>query len=149
MLKSAYQKSGGYANLLRCEDYFMWRKLAQYGNFYIITDPLIKYRLLSDSLNKTLDDSYVNNVLLVKLDSLSKKNGYTEKDIELINDEIKSHIIEKESEGEIQFSFMGNILLNLFNLITRITSNYKIALYSITFLRNSLTFFKILFSKKK
>ena len=58
MKKDAYVKAGGYQPLLRAEDYFLWNRMRLMGEFYIFKEPLIKYRLLQDSLSHTLDDNF-------------------------------------------------------------------------------------------
>ena len=80
MKKDAYVKAGGYQPLLRAEDYFLWNRMRLMGEFYIFKEPLIKYRLLQDSLSHTLDDNF-NKKLGRKLESYFIKPIISEIDI--------------------------------------------------------------------
>lgn len=91
MKKDAYVKAGGYQPLLRAEDYFLWNRMRLMGEFYIFKEPLIKYRLLQDSLSHTLDDNF-NKKLGRKLDSYFIKPIISEIDIIEINDFISTNL---------------------------------------------------------
>ena len=89
--KDAYVKAGGYQPLLRAEDYFLWNRMRLMGEFYIFKEPLIKYRLLQDSLSHTLDDNF-NKKLGRKLESYFIKPIISEIDIIEINDFISTNL---------------------------------------------------------
>ena len=91
MKKVAYVKAGGYQPLLRAEDYFLWNRMRLMGEFYIFKEPLIKYRLLQDSLSHTLDDNF-NKKLGRKLESYFIKPIISEIDIIEINDFISTNL---------------------------------------------------------
>ncbi|UVO59329.1 glycosyltransferase [Bacteroides fragilis] len=91
MKKDAYVKAGGYQPLLRAEDYFLWNRMRLMGEFYIFKEPLIKYRLLQDSLSHTLDDNF-NKKLGRKLESYFIKPIISEFDIIEINDFISTNL---------------------------------------------------------
>ena len=91
MKKDAYVKAGGYQPLLRAEDYFLWNRMRLMGEFYIFREPLIKYRLLQDSLSHTLDDNF-NKKLGRKLESYFIKPIISEIDIIEINDFISTNL---------------------------------------------------------
>lgn len=91
MKKDAYVKAGGYQSLLRAEDYFLWNRMRLMGEFYIFKEPLIKYRLLQDSLSHTLDDNF-NKKLGRKLESYFIKPIISEIDIIEINDFISTNL---------------------------------------------------------
>ena len=91
MKKDAYVKAGGYQPLLRAEDYFLWNRMRLMGEFYIFKEPLIKYRLLQDSLSHTLDDNF-NKKLGRKLESYFIKPIISEIDLIEINDFISTNL---------------------------------------------------------
>ena len=91
MKKDAYVKAGGYQPLLRAEDYFLWNRMRLMGEFYIFKEPLIKYRLLQDSLSHTLEDNF-NKKLARKLYSYFIKPIISEIDIIEINDFISTNL---------------------------------------------------------
>ena len=91
MKKDAYVKAGGYQPLLRAEDYFLWNRMRLMVEFYIFKEPLIKYRLLQDSLSHTLDDNF-NKKLGRKLESYFIKPIISEIDIIEINDFISTNL---------------------------------------------------------
>ena len=91
MKKDVYVKAGGYQPLLRAEDYFLWNRMRLMGEFYIFKEPLIKYRLLQDSLSHTLDDNF-NKKLGRKLESYFIKPIISEIDIIEINDFISTNL---------------------------------------------------------
>lgn len=118
MKKDAYVKAGGYQPLLRAEDYFLWNRMRLMGEFYIFKEPLIKYRLLQDSLSHTLDDNF-NKKLGRKLESYFIKPIISEIDIIEINDFISTNlpknriISHMSSKRKIRlFSFLKIIFLN-------------------------------------
>lgn len=53
--RDAYNSTYGYLNLRACEDRLLWSSLIKKGKFWVIEEPLIKYRLLSTSLSHAYD----------------------------------------------------------------------------------------------
>ena len=51
MRREAYEKAGGYIPIRKSQDLLFWSRLAKHGNFYNISEPLGKYRVLSTSLD--------------------------------------------------------------------------------------------------
>ena len=51
MRRDAYELSGGYVPIAKCEDRVFWSRLAKHGKFYNIISPLGNYRLLQNSLS--------------------------------------------------------------------------------------------------
>ncbi|MGM1056997.1 MAG: glycosyltransferase family 2 protein [Bacteroidota bacterium] len=67
ILKSALIQINGYEINVRqdFEDYYLWHRLKKMGKFYNIPEPLIKYRLLENSLSRGGTKEYfaaVNNI---------------------------------------------------------------------------------------
>lgn len=116
MKKDAYVKAGGYQPLLRAEDYFLWNRMRLMGEFYIFKEPLIKYRLLQDSLSHTLDDNF-NKKLGRKLESYFIKPIISEIDIIEINDFISTNLPKNR-------------------IISHMSSKRKIRLFSMMYLES-------------
>ena len=57
--KDVYDKCGGYLPLLSGQDKILWARMQGYGKFYNIKQPLIKYRILSESVSHIVDHSSV------------------------------------------------------------------------------------------
>ena len=140
ILKKAYEKSGGYVNLIRGEDNYLWRKLSKYGSFYIIKEPLIKYRLLPNSLNKTLDKSYIN-ILSHRLEKLIDINNY-EEEICIINAEISKHLIINKLNYKNRYPFTERIKYKIISKIGKIAVRNKVIFYSLLFIKNFETLCK-------
>ena len=74
MSKKAYILAGGYQNLEPLEDYFLWNKMAMHGLIRNIPTPLIQYRLLTNSVSRSLTQcSYdtLKNFLLQNIENIS------------------------------------------------------------------------------
>lgn len=54
MRKTAYELAGGYIDLELLEDLHLWIKLSKHGDFYNISSPLLKYRVLSNSISRSI-----------------------------------------------------------------------------------------------
>lgn len=91
MLRDKYVLSGGYAGIIRAEDNFLWKKLMKYGDFYMIKDPQIKYRLLPGSLSHSLNSKF-DKLLNMFLENKLKKTNVTEADVEDINNFILENL---------------------------------------------------------
>lgn len=51
MQKKAYDLTGGYKNVQPFEDLFLWLSLSKYGKLHNLKMPLIKYRILENSVS--------------------------------------------------------------------------------------------------
>lgn len=55
--RDAYIKTCGYQDVKSAQDRILWSKMAKYGDFSIISEPLIKYRWIQTSLSHMIDQS--------------------------------------------------------------------------------------------
>lgn len=93
--KKTLVKVGGYSKIIKqyFEDYFLWNLLIKEGKFHTITQPLIKYRLLNNSLS-----TRVSKELIFKLSELVQKIYITESDYkELLEIRNEAKIVNYEN----------------------------------------------------
>lgn len=88
MRKDAYVKAGGYQSLLRAEDFLLWSRMIKYGKFSIVKYPLVKYRLLPNSLTNSMSDFFNDNFPKVYRSCIDKEKISFD-DIQEINAFIK------------------------------------------------------------
>ena len=55
--KEVYENTCGYQDIKSAQDRILWSKMAKYGKFHIINEPLIKYRWIQSSLSHSIDPS--------------------------------------------------------------------------------------------
>ena len=55
--KDVYEKTCGYQDIKSAQDRILWSKMAKYGKFHIIYEPLINYRWIQSSLSHAIDPS--------------------------------------------------------------------------------------------
>ena len=119
--RDAYLKTQGYPNTRRAEDVLLWSKLGKMGRFKNLHKPLIKYRLLNDSLGHGDDMNSPYFSLMVKLkDKMCADEKFEEQDIKLFNEiaRLIPRINTTHSNNNIQgnnsemrfFSFMKSFL---------------------------------------
>ena len=119
--KIALVKVGGYSKIIKqyFEDYFLWNLLIKEGKFHTITKPLIKYRLLNNSLS-----SRVSEKLIFKLRELVQKINITKSDYnELLKIRNESKIVNHENNTtKMKFSLLVDKIYLLPDLICLLKS---------------------------
>lgn len=95
-LKEAYDKVGGYVELIISEDFYLWNKMKGCGKFYNLCIPLLYYRIVYTSLSHTLSHEFHIHVNkeIYKMSCLDK---VTEHDIHDMNTYISNNIIYDKS----------------------------------------------------
>ena len=53
--RDVYERTCGYQDIKSAQDRVLWSKMAKYGRFSIIKEPLIKYRWIETSLSHVID----------------------------------------------------------------------------------------------
>ncbi len=92
-----YLKVGGYNNIRLIQDYLLFLKMCDYGDLALWNYPLIKYRLLSESVSNRIKKSPYNNILYAINRKISQDKGAVEKDIEMFN--TVYNLIEKTDDS--------------------------------------------------
>ena len=116
MRKQAYIKAGGYQPVKKNEDLILWSRLARYGKFHNISEPLGKYRLLPTSLDHA-HNPYENiikafcvkiikdqNIQLEDIEQFNNLYQYSKKDIQ------KSQLQYKKTKQEIIYNLLAKII---------------------------------------
>jgi glycosyltransferase involved in cell wall biosynthesis len=85
--KSVIPKINPYDEQLIFEDWDLWLKLSLEHDFFIIEEPLVKYRILSTSMSSSLKDSHrkIKDIILI----LSKYKGLWLETDQIINGQLK------------------------------------------------------------
>ena len=102
MRKKAYNLTGGYQNIQPFEDLFLWLSLSKYGKLHNLKMPLIKYRILENSVSHQLTN-YEKN----KLFEFLSKNYYNNR----FNDSIELAYSKLYKEIKLQSSRQESINL--------------------------------------
>ena len=83
----AYRKTQGYPNARRAQDRLFWSKLAQHGRFINLVNPLIKYRMITDSLSHKRDENSIYYRLMMLLGTKIVMDAeFHNEDLRLYND---------------------------------------------------------------
>ena len=102
MRKKAYNLTSGYQNIQPFEDLFLWLSLSKYGKLHNLKMPLIKYRILENSVSHQLTN-YEKN----KLFEFLSKNYYNNR----FNDSIELAYSKLYKEIKLQSSRQESINL--------------------------------------
>ncbi len=137
--KDIYDRTCGYLDIKSAQDRILWSKMAKYGKFAIIKEPLIKYRWLTTSLSHIIDNK---NLYAIELERVRQKLCTTDKiaqcDIVLHNRLYKIASKRYSHNGTVfTQSVEGKIALLLSNII-----GFKITEKFIIFLKNIYAYIK-------
>jgi len=82
----SYRKAGGYYPLRSAQDRILWSRLLQQGKFANLMEPLIKYRVLNNSVSHVIQENsiYGNMIELIRKKICSDLE-YNAEDVELHN----------------------------------------------------------------
>jgi len=89
MRTEAYRKSIGYLNIQPFEDHVLWLSVARFGKLHNFRYPLLKYRILSESLSRTVSREQQKNLFNYLRKKMSKGH-LDEEDIKKYQDFYKS-----------------------------------------------------------
>lgn len=116
MRRDIYEKVGGYMDLEPLEDLFLWMNLGKHGVLKNISTPLINYRVLKNSVSRSISDLHYN-LLIQELNILSDKYLITE------NDLMKFKLLYKSKKSEIKDSLLEESKVNINTLKSRFEIN--------------------------
>lgn len=139
MRKKTYEQVGGYAGIIRAEDYFLWNRLIKKGKFKIVKYPLMKYRIIPEALSNTMS-SYFNLNFSSFYKPFIEKSIVTFEDEKVINDFIRNEILSDVLKRKNPVRRIENVLLKLFMLIF----SYKVSFKIVLFVKNIYGFVLIL-----
>lgn len=82
----AYKKCGGYYPLRSAQDKILWSRMVKLGKVVNLSEALIKYRMVPDSITHVLDynSAYGKMIELIRK-KMCKDDGYNEEDVKLHN----------------------------------------------------------------
>ena len=83
--REAYIESGGYLPIRNGQDRVLWPKLLRYGKVYNITEPLLNYRLLDDSISHLADNSPYKEILEPLRRKIANDEIVDDEDVQLLN----------------------------------------------------------------
>lgn len=83
--REAYLASGGYLNIRTGQDLVLWGRMARFGKFANIPEPLIKYRVQRNSIGRKLRQENYNACLVQLRKKIIEDEVVDPKDIELLN----------------------------------------------------------------
>ena len=83
-----------YDNVCAAEDYLLWLKIAQKGKIGVINKPLVKYRILQDSLSRRIDNqNFYYFILMLLVNKFSLQTTITDKESQIFSN-IYKHLKE-------------------------------------------------------
>lgn len=96
MRRDSYIKAGGYPCLIRVEDNLLWKRLRKEGTLHIIEYPLVKYRIINESLTNSMPSEFWG-MFEQYIQPYIEINSLTEIEYEEINSFIKKHIVKNRT----------------------------------------------------
>lgn len=122
MQKKAYDLTVGYKNVQPFEDLFLWLSLSKYGKLHNLKMPLIKYRVLGNSVSHELP-SYEKNILFEFLSKNFHDNRFSDS-VEIMYSKLYEEIKLQLSRQEIK-----NVIKNEEEKL--LTSRFEKMLYTV------------------
>lgn len=143
MRKSAYLESGGYENLQLLEDLHLWMKLSKLGKLANLSTPLLKYRILNNSISRSILQKHYNEIIKFLI---SNENALSEFHVQEVNYMYKlAKNIAKEKktivESPIEFSPNTKLELTVYNGLRKLKLSEKITESVVCMLKNIMMFF--------
>lgn len=80
-----YKKTGGYCDIRLFQDWLLFRKMSEFGNLALMPCPLIKYRLLPNSVAHRVEESPYLPVILEFQKKIILEKGAVQEDIQMFN----------------------------------------------------------------
>lgn len=121
-----YRKTGGYDDVRYFQDWLLFRKISDYGLLALMPKPLIKYRLLPNSVaHRMIKSPYLNILNALKM-KIVKDRGLVKEDLKLYN--AVYNLLSKDSvDNELIFKrdLQNNIYL-FFSKIMGHDYSYKL-----------------------
>lgn len=84
--RDVYIKSGGYLPIRNGQDRVLWPKMLKYGKVYNIPEPLLKYRVLNDSVSHLSFNSAYKPTLVALRRKIANDEIVDDEDIKILND---------------------------------------------------------------
>lgn len=114
----SYKKSGGYCDIRLFQDTLLFRRLSDYGKLSLMPIPLIKYRILSNSVSHRIHNSPYARIIEELKRKIVRDKGYVEQDIYIFNllyaqigkSQSEDHIIYKPSFSDRVYDFLDLFL---------------------------------------
>lgn len=128
---SAYRKVGGYSGVRFFQDYLLFRQLSDYGQIALLKEPLIKYRILPNSVaQKALTSNYYG-ILNAYVHKIILDKGTIPEDIDTFNKLYES--IPNSKTGTISPFFKGkrDIIFDLLKSVLGKKRAYSIMLWGV------------------
>jgi len=143
MRKNAYVSSGGYKDLEPLEDLYLWIKLSKQGKLHNLSSPLLKYRILNNSISRSISKKRYNQIikyLIYNVNCLSENNI-----LELNGMYQKAKIEAKENDlynnSSDTFISNSNLEFNIYQKLRRVKLPESSIEIIICKLKNMLTYF--------
>ena len=125
--KEIYNKVGGYNNIRLIQDYLLFLKMSKYGDLALCPIPLIKYRLLFESVSNRVNSSPYKYVIYSLNRKISKDLGTVDKDIEIFNEIY--NMVEKKSDIYIYNENFSNKFYNILSKLLGKNNSYRLMVF--------------------
>lgn len=145
MRVGAYISSGGYEELELLEDFHLWRKLSKQGKLHNLSSPLLKYRILNNSISRSITKEQYNHIIEFLI-SISNESCLPDDKIFEINNMYKQEKIEANemkmvSSSPASFITNSKIEFNIYQKLTKLKLSETLIESIICKLKNTLTYF--------
>ena len=147
MRKEAYKLSNGYLNIQPFEDHILWLSLLKHGKFYNFRFPLLRYRMLNDSVSRNISSGQKKELFAI-LKGMIQKNCFSGDEIKEYNKfylEAKLKAIEVLDEEGLKNNGINKFSLSkkqhkLYQYLKEIGINESVIELLICTLKNYLIF---------
>lgn len=115
--KEAYIKCGGYIGVRMGLDSILWGRMAKYGKYANLTEPLVKYRIQQKSIGRKLREPTYNKILVELMQKIITDEKVEKSDVDLYNLVWKINIDASKNMPDFETKSVINnkqqLLLNL------------------------------------
>lgn len=129
-----YKKTGGYKDLRLFQDWLLFNQISEYGSLALMSKPLIKYRLLPNSIMHRIEKSPYLPIIKEFQRKIIKDKGKNEEDLELFNSLYK--LIGNKPDDEITNVYDPDIQNKIYQILHKIVGA-ELAYKTIIFLMNT------------
>ena len=128
MRKSVYELAGGYKNVQPFEDMFLWLSMSKYGKLHNLKTPLIKYRILDNSISHSIPQNDKSKLLEFLLKNRNNDSFDSNIEVEYAQLYQKVKLDSEKFDHKIQIKIHNvPLLTKLERFIYRLLKNLKVS----------------------
>ncbi len=128
-----YKKTGGYKDLRLFQDSLLFCQISEYGSLALMSKPLIKYRLLPNSVAHRIDQSPYLPIIHEFQHKIIRDKGKREEDLKVFN--ALYGLIGKAADDDGSPVYVRSIQMRVYDVLRKLMGKDR-AYKAVTFLMN-------------